>query len=78
MILYPCRDPHSEPAFLEEMVAEGSRYVFEEEAQGRLQAKYPFVYASPDDLTLVSGLGRGEWQQSMYCTCDVRAQGIVV
>ncbi|GAB4820453.1 hypothetical protein N2152v2_007499 [Parachlorella kessleri] len=43
---------HAEPSFLEEMVAEGSRYVFEEEAQGRLQAKHPFVYASPDDLTV--------------------------
>ncbi len=41
-----------------DMVAEGLQYVLEEEARGQLQRKYPYMYASPADLTVVSAAVR--------------------
>lgn len=42
-----------EPPFIAELVADGVGAVLRAEAAGQLQPKYPFMYASAADLSLV-------------------------
>ena len=39
--------------FIEAMVAEGTPLVLEEESEGRLQQRHPWIYAAAEDLNIV-------------------------
>ncbi len=52
-----------EPPFIAELVADGVGAVLHAEAAGQLQPKYPFMYASAADLSLVRI--RGAWTRSV-------------